>query len=126
MSTAASPPDTRALPRNQLFAARNYDHDADRAQVRAHDIVPAIARRGTRHDTGLDIQETFLERACRLITHRQMSGFRYVPFRPLVLVDHCLFDGEAVGLVGETGKTPGLFDISFDEAGPRPTIGCAR
>jgi hypothetical protein len=28
----------------------------------------------------------------------------------LVLIDHRLFDIEAVGLVGKTGKTPGPFD----------------
>jgi hypothetical protein len=28
----------------------------------------------------------------------------------LVLVDHCLFDREAVWLVGKSGKTPGPFD----------------
>ncbi|WP_234342496.1 transposase, partial [Streptomyces sp. NRRL B-3648] len=71
-------------------------------QVRERGIVPAIARRGTRHGTGLgthrwvierslawlrgfrrarirwerraDIHEAFLRLACCLITHRQLSS----------------------------------------------------
>lgn len=34
---------------DSLFADRGYDHDIHHAQVRARGIVPAIARRGTRH-----------------------------------------------------------------------------
>ncbi|MDV6291060.1 IS5 family transposase [Streptomyces sp. UP1A-1] len=84
-----------------LFADRGYDHDIYRGQVRARGIVPAIARRGTLHGTGLatyrwvvertfawlhgfrrlrfrwerraDIHEAFLKLACCLITHRQLG-----------------------------------------------------
>ncbi|BCK66657.1 hypothetical protein Srufu_006100 [Streptomyces libani subsp. rufus] len=38
---------------DSLFADRGYDHDMYRDQVRARGIVSAIARRGTRHGTGL-------------------------------------------------------------------------
>lgn len=85
-----------------LFADRGYDHDIYRDQVRARGIVPAIARRGTQHGTGLgayrgwsertfawlhgfrrlrirwerrtDIHEAFLKIACCLITQRQLGS----------------------------------------------------
>jgi len=88
--------------RDSLFADRGYDHDIYRDQVRDRGIVPAIARRGTRHGTGLDtyrwvvertfawlhgfrrlrvrwerradIHEAFLKLACCLITHRQLGS----------------------------------------------------
>nr|WP_162501117.1 IS5 family transposase [Streptomyces chartreusis] len=87
---------------DSLFADRGYDHDLYRNQVRERGIVPAIARRGTRHGTGLgtyrwviertfawlhgfrrlrirwerraDIHEAFLKLACCLITHRQLGS----------------------------------------------------
>ncbi|WP_406436712.1 IS5 family transposase [Streptomyces sp. NBC_01613] len=87
-----------------LFADRGYDHDIYRDQVRDRGIVPAIARRGSRHGTGLgtyrwvvertfawlhgfkrlrirwerraDIHEAFLRLACCLITHRQLRALR--------------------------------------------------
>ncbi|WP_231977508.1 IS5 family transposase [Streptomyces sp. 2323.1] len=87
---------------DSLFADRGYDHDIYRDQVRARGIVPAIARRGTLHGTGLgtyrwvversfawphgfrrlrirwerraDIHEAFLKLACCLITHRQLGS----------------------------------------------------
>ena len=87
---------------DSLFADRGYDHDIYRDQVRARGIVPAIARRGTLHGTGLgtyrwvversfawlhgfrrlrirwerraDIHEAFLTLACCLITHRQLRS----------------------------------------------------
>jgi transposase len=87
---------------DSLFADRGYDHDIYRDQVRARVIVPAIARRGTLHGTGLgtyrrvversfawlhdfrrlrirwerraDIHEAFLKLACCLITHRQLGS----------------------------------------------------
>ncbi|MFD8671185.1 IS5 family transposase [Streptomyces microflavus] len=85
---------------DSLFADRGYDRDIYRDQVRERRIVPAIARRGTLHGTGLgtyrwvversfawlrgfkrlrirwerraDIHEAFLKLACCLITHRQV------------------------------------------------------
>lgn len=88
---------------DSLFAGPGYDHDIYRDQVRNRGTVPAIARRGTRHRTGLgtyrwviersfawlhgfrrlrirwerqaDIYEAFLKLACCLITHRQLSSF---------------------------------------------------
>ncbi|MFI9251199.1 IS5 family transposase [Streptomyces sp. NPDC053069] len=87
-----------------LFADRGHDHDIYRDQVRARGIVPAIARRGTLHGTGLgtyrwvvergfaclhgfrrlrirwerraDIHEALLKLACCLITHRQLGVLR--------------------------------------------------
>jgi transposase len=87
---------------DSLFADRGYDHDIYRDQVRARGIVPAIARRGTRHGTGLgtyrwvverpfawlhgfrrlrirwerraDMHEAFLRLACCLITLRQIHS----------------------------------------------------
>lgn len=87
---------------DSLFADRGYDHNAYRDQVRDRGIVPAIARHGTRHGTGLgayrwviersvawlhgfrrlqirwerraDIHEAFLRLACCLITHRQFNS----------------------------------------------------
>ncbi|MFE0519388.1 IS5 family transposase [Streptomyces sp. NPDC058954] len=87
---------------DSLFADRGYDHDIYRDQVRAWGIVPAIARRGTLHGTGLGtyrwvversfawlhgfqrlwirwerrayMHEAFLKLACCLITHRQLGS----------------------------------------------------
>ncbi|GAA4052034.1 hypothetical protein GCM10022233_23530 [Streptomyces shaanxiensis] len=87
---------------DSLFADHGYDHDIYRDQVRVRGIVPAIARRGTQHGTGLgtyrwvvertfawihgfrrlrirwerrsDIHEAFLKLACCLITHRQLCS----------------------------------------------------
>ncbi|MCC2280909.1 IS5 family transposase, partial [Streptomyces sp. ET3-23] len=88
---------------DSIFADRGYDHAIYRDHVRARGIVPAIARRGTRHGTGLgtyrwvvertfawlhgfkrlrirwqrrtDIHEAFLRLACCLITLRQINSF---------------------------------------------------
>ncbi len=49
-----------------LFADRGYDHDIYRDQTRARGIVPAIARRNTRHGTGLDAYQWVVERAFRV------------------------------------------------------------
>lgn len=85
---------------DSLFAVRGYDHGIYRDQVRACGIISAIARRNTRHGTGLgvyrwvveqgfawlhgfrrlrvrwerraDIHEAFLKLACCL-THRQLQ-----------------------------------------------------
>jgi transposase len=85
---------------DSLFADRGYDHDVYRNQVRARGIVPAIARRGAAHGSGLgtyrwvversfawlhgfkrlrirwerraDLHEAFLRLACCLITYRQI------------------------------------------------------
>ncbi len=87
---------------DSVFADRGYDHDVYRDQVRDRGIVPAIARRGTRHGTGLgtyrwvversfawlhgfrrlrirwerraDIHEAFLRLACCLITYRRVKS----------------------------------------------------
>jgi IS5 family transposase len=87
-----------------VFADRGYDHDIYRDQVRARGIVPAIARCGTRHGTGLgsyrwmvertfawlhgfrrlrirwerraDIHEALLRLACCLLSHRQLCLLR--------------------------------------------------
>ncbi|WP_406346525.1 IS5 family transposase [Streptomyces sp. NBC_01547] len=87
---------------DSLFADRGYDHDINRDQVRDRRIVPAVARRDTRHGTGLgtyrwviertfawlpgfkrlrirwerraDIHEAFLKLACCLITLRQINS----------------------------------------------------
>lgn len=81
-----------------------YDHDIYRDQVRDRGIVPVIARRNTRHGTGLgtyrwvvertfawlhgfrrlcirwerraDIHEAFLRLACCLISYRQLGLLR--------------------------------------------------
>jgi hypothetical protein len=47
---------------DSLFADRGYDHDIYRDQVRARGIVPAIARRNTRHGTGLGVYRWVVER----------------------------------------------------------------
>jgi transposase len=47
---------------DSLFADRGYDHDVYRDQVRARGIVPAIARRGTLHGTGLGTYRWVVER----------------------------------------------------------------
>jgi IS5 family transposase len=88
---------------DSVFADRGYDHDIYRDRLRERRIVPAIARRGTRHGTGLgtyrwvvertfawlhgfkrlrirwerraDIHEAFLRLACCLITLRQINSF---------------------------------------------------
>ncbi|MFJ3106153.1 IS5 family transposase [Streptomyces sp. NPDC086835] len=48
---------------DSLFADRGYDHDIYRDQVRERGIVPAIARRGTRHGTGLGTYRWVIERS---------------------------------------------------------------
>ena len=85
-----------------LYADRGYDHDCYRKEVRARDIVPFIARRGTEHGSGLgvhrwvvertfawlhgfrrlrvrwerraDMHEAFLKLACCIITYRQLNS----------------------------------------------------
>lgn len=47
---------------DSLFTDPGYDHDIHRTQVRARGIVPAIARRGTRHGTGLGTYRWAVER----------------------------------------------------------------
>ncbi|GHB79649.1 hypothetical protein GCM10010377_82120 [Streptomyces viridiviolaceus] len=87
---------------DSLFADRGYDHDIYRDQARERGIIPAMARRGARHGTGLgtyrwvierssawlhgfrrlrvrwerraDIHEAFLKLACCLIAHRQLKA----------------------------------------------------
>jgi len=56
---------------DSLFADRGYDHDIYRDQVRARGIVPAIARRGTRHGTGLGTYRWVVERS-----FAWLQGFR--------------------------------------------------
>ncbi|UGQ12039.1 IS5 family transposase [Yinghuangia sp. ASG 101] len=86
-----------------LYADRAYDYDVYHDQVRARGIVPAIARRGTPHGSGLgvhrwvversfawlhgfrrlrirwerrtDIHEALLKLGCCLITYRQLNSF---------------------------------------------------
>ncbi|WP_435797646.1 IS5 family transposase [Streptomyces klenkii] len=96
----------RGRPRRKpqaVFADRGYDHDCYREQIRARKILPAIARRGTPHGSGLgvycwvvertfawlhgfrclrirwerraDIHEALLKLACCLITLRQISSW---------------------------------------------------
>lgn len=48
---------------DSLFADRGYDHDIYRDQVRKRRIVPAIARRGTLHGTGLGTYRWVVERS---------------------------------------------------------------
>lgn len=100
---------TRGRFTDSLFADRGYNHDIYRDGVRAHGIVPALARRAMRHGTGLgiyrwmverasawlhgfrrlrirwerrpDIDEAFLKLACCHITHRQLGSLRYSAFR---------------------------------------------
>ncbi|MGW4565263.1 transposase [Streptomyces sp. NPDC004561] len=61
---------------DSLFADRGYDHDIYRDQVRARGIVPAIARRGTRHGTGLGTYRWVIER-----TFAWLHGFRRLRVR---------------------------------------------
>lgn len=67
------------LPRRKpdsLFADRGYDHDIYRDQVRARCIVPAIARRGTLHGTGLGTYRWVVERS-----FAWLHGFRRLRIR---------------------------------------------
>ena len=50
---------------DSVVAARGYDHDIYREQVRDRGIVPAIARRGARHGTGLGTYRWVVERTLR-------------------------------------------------------------
>jgi transposase len=58
---------------DSLFADRGYDHDIYRDQVRARRIVTAIARRGTRHGTGLGTCRWVVERTSAPATHDSAS-----------------------------------------------------
>ncbi|MEU9439297.1 IS5 family transposase [Streptomyces sp. NPDC048252] len=61
---------------DSLFADRGYDHDIYRDQVRARGIVPAIARRGTLHGTGLATYRWVVERS-----FAWLHGFRRLRIR---------------------------------------------
>ncbi|MFF7392483.1 transposase [Streptomyces scabiei] len=61
---------------DSLFAGRGYDHDIYRDQVRERGIVPAIARRGTRHGTGLGTYRWAIERSLAWL-----HGFRRLRIR---------------------------------------------
>jgi transposase len=97
----------RGRPRRRpdmVFADRAYDHDKYRKQVQAVGIVPVIARRGTRHGSGLgkyrwvveqtfallhwfrrlrirweirdDIHEAFLRLGCAIICFRRLANLQ--------------------------------------------------
>jgi transposase len=87
-----------------VFADRAYDHDKYRKLVQAAGITPVIARRGTKHGSGLgkyrgvveqtfallhwfrrlrirweirdDIYEAFLRLACAIICLRRMTNLQ--------------------------------------------------
>ncbi|WP_374938440.1 IS5 family transposase, partial [Streptomyces sp. Ru62] len=59
-----------------LYGDRGYDHDCYRKQVRARGIVPAIARRGTGHGSGLGVYRWVVER-----TFAWLHGFRRLRVR---------------------------------------------
>ncbi|WP_281156852.1 IS5 family transposase [Streptomyces sp. HYC2] len=50
-----------------LYADRGYDHDKYRKQVRAVGIIPAIARRGTEHGSGLGVHRWVVEQSFALL-----------------------------------------------------------
>jgi transposase len=56
----------RRRPRH-LYADRGYDHEAYRDQVRAVQITPHIARRGTAHGSGLGVYRWVVEGAIALL-----------------------------------------------------------
>jgi hypothetical protein len=56
----------RRRPRH-LYADRGYDHETYRAQVRALQITPHIARRGTEHASGLGVYRWVVEGAIALL-----------------------------------------------------------
>ncbi len=61
---------------DSLFADRGYDHDVYRDRVHARGIVPAIARRGARHGTGLGTYRWVVERS-----FAWLHGFRRLRMR---------------------------------------------
>ncbi|MFI2078114.1 IS5 family transposase [Streptomyces triculaminicus] len=61
---------------DSVFADRGYDHDIYRDRLRERRIVPAIARRGTRHGTGLGTYRWVVER-----TIAWLHGFRRLRIR---------------------------------------------
>ncbi len=56
----------RQRPRH-LYADRGYDHESYRDQVRALQITPHIARRGTEHGSGLGVYRWVVEGAIALL-----------------------------------------------------------
>ena len=50
-----------------LYADRGYDHEAYRDRVRAVQIIPRIARRGTEHGSGLGVYRWVAEGAVALL-----------------------------------------------------------
>jgi transposase len=58
---------------DSLFADRGYDPDIYRDRVRARGIVPAIARRGTLHGTGLGTYRWVVERSLCVATRLPTS-----------------------------------------------------
>jgi transposase len=120
--------DGHGTPLAVLLTGGNPNDVTHRGQVSDLRALPAIARRGTRHGTGLDtcrlviersiawlhgfrrlrirwerradIHEAFLKLACSLITHRQLGSSRQ-PLHEVVSV------GAGVALRG-SGRVPGF------------------
>jgi transposase len=60
----------RGRPRRRpdaVYAARGYDHDTYRQQVRAAGITPVIARRGVAHGSGLGVHRWVVEQSFALL-----------------------------------------------------------
>jgi transposase len=69
----------RGQPRRRptrIYADRGYDHDLYRDKVRALQITPVIARRGTEHGSGLGVHRCVVEGALALL-----HWFRRLPIR---------------------------------------------
>ncbi len=52
---------------DRVYADRGYDHDSYRDQVRALQITPVIARRGTEHGSGLGVHRWVVEGTLALL-----------------------------------------------------------
>jgi transposase len=60
-----------------LLADRGYDHDKYRRLVRARGITPVIARRKTKHGTGLGRERWVVERTFAWLHQRRRLLVRY-------------------------------------------------
>ncbi|WP_420806266.1 transposase [Sciscionella marina] len=60
-----------------LFADRGYDSDPHRARLRNRGIVPKIARRNTKHGSGLGKHRWFVERGFAWLHQYKRLRTRY-------------------------------------------------
>ena len=62
---------------DRIYAARGYDHDKYRRQVRKAGITPVIARRSTEHGSGLGVHRWVAEKTIALLHWFRLLRIRW-------------------------------------------------